>query len=230
MTTLEKLEINQKALYSTDYFSGDYNQMLYIKKSIQDNCNDTRYFIIASSNINGNQVQQGYIYFYLDPKTKTSSFIGTYVEPEFRNLNIASLLIANWIDLCLNNDYQYLITNKKQRKPFLLYLLKLYGFDVRDQNLYDTRLDVISVCRSKDLNNMDKLLLFRDPRHEKVFTGMHTFKHDNYRIIHNLDESIYLDQVILPLQSAKRNQVYYEMLNTDLTKTKTKTILHQHRK
>ena len=129
MGKLENLETGDKFLYSDKYFSGDYNQELYIKRSEDDGSNKPKYFINAYSNINGEIVRQGYIYFYLDEKTKTSSFIGVKVEDAYRDLNIGSFLIASWINLCLNNGYDFLGVNQKQRKPFLLYLLKTYGFE-----------------------------------------------------------------------------------------------------
>ena len=75
--------------------------------------------------------------FYLDKENKTSEFIGIGVAPEYRDLNIGSFLIASWIDLCLNNGYDFLGANKKQRKPFLLYLLKTYGFEIFDKSIND---------------------------------------------------------------------------------------------
>lgn len=230
MGKLENLEPGNRTLYSDGYFSGDYSQELYLKKAVDDGSNRPKFYISIFSKINGNLVQQGYLYFYLDYETKTSNFIGIKVHPEYRNLNIGSFLIASWIDLCLNNGYDFLGVNEKQRKPFLLYLLKTYGFEILDKSLYDTRPDVISICRSTDLSDKRKFLLFKDPQHEKVFMGTNIYKTDNYEITHNQNGIIILDNIILPLQSMKRNKVKYELLNQELAEIKAETVISRHKK
>lgn len=107
MGKLENLEEGRKILYSEGFFSGEYNQDIYLKKAIDDGSNRPKYYISVHSIINGQLIQQGYVYFYLDHETKTSYFIGVKVDPEFRNLNIGSFLVAVWIDLCLNNGYDF---------------------------------------------------------------------------------------------------------------------------
>lgn len=230
MGIIENLEIGNKILYSTGYFSGDYNQELYLKRTVDDGSNRPKFYISVVSNINGNLVQQGYLYFYLDFEAKASYFIGVKVAPEFRNLNIGSLLVASWIDLCLNNGYDFLGTNQKQRKPFLLYLLKTYGFDILDKTLYDIRPDVISICRAIDSNDKRKILLFKDPKHEKDFMGTNVYKTDNYDIVHSQDGIILLDDVIVPLQDMKKNPVQYELLDQELAETKSESIISSHKR
>ena len=230
MSYIQQLNEGDKSLYSDRFFSGDYNQSLYIVKANDDGSKKDKYYIWATTTIGNQEVKQGHIYFYLDHSTKTSTFIGVKVAEKFRNLNIGSLLVSSWIDICLNNGYDFLGTHEKQRKPFLLYLLKTYGFDILDQSLYDTRKDVISICRSTDEKNNSKQLLFKDPRHEKVFKGTNIFKTDNYEIIHDLNSSIYLDDVIMPLQSLKRESIPYWLINQEKAKVKTKSILERHRK
>ena len=51
-------------------------------------------------------------------------------EEQFRNCNMGSLLISAWLDFCLNNGIEYIGVNNRQRKPFILYMLKTYAFDV----------------------------------------------------------------------------------------------------
>lgn len=232
MSKLENLEIGNKELYSTGYFSGEYNQDLYLKRAVDDGSNHPKFYIGAFTNINGELVRQGYLYFYLDYEDgiKISTFIGMSVEEQFRNLNIGSFLIASWIDLCLNNGYDFLLAHKKQRKPFLLYLLKTYGFEVFDKSLYSARSDVISICRSSDLNDRRKLLLFKDSKHEDVFAKTNVYKHDNYKIIHSTNGVILLDKVILPLQDAKRSPVEYELLDEELAENKAHTIIYRHKR
>lgn len=230
MGKIEDLEIGDRNLYQDGYFSGDYNQGLYLKRSIDDGSNRPKYFLSVFTKINGELRQQGHIYFYLDHETKSSYFIGINVAEEYRNLNIGSFLVASWIDLCLNNGYDFLGVHDKQRKPFLLYLLKTYGFEILDKSLYDTRPDVISICRSSDLEKKDKLLLFRDMKNEQDFLKTNVFKMDNYKIIHSLEGSIHLDDVILPLQNRTRHPVGYELLYRDLAELKAELVMSRHKR
>lgn len=230
MSKLENLETGKRTLYSSGYFSGDYNQELYLKRAVDDGSNKPKFYISVFSNINDNLVQQGYLYFYLDFETKRSHFIGVKVEEEYRDLNIGSFLVASWIDFCLNNGFDFLGVNEKQRKPFLLYLLKTYGFEILDKSLYEVRPDVISICRSLDKNDKRKFLLFRDFKHEKNFIGTNIYKSDNYEIIHSDAGIMHLDDIILPLQDRKRNQVKYELLDLDLAESKTNTIISRHKR
>ncbi len=230
MGNIENLEIGNRLLYSDGYFSGNYNQNLYIKRSNDDGSNRPKYFLSAFTNINGELRQQGFLYFYLDHDTKSSYFIGLKVEKPYRDLNIGSFLVASWIELCLNNGYDFLGVHEKQRKPFLLYLLKTYGFEILDKSLYDTRPDVISICRDKDLEKKDKLLLFRDSKHEQVFMRTNIYKMDNYKIIHSPEGIIHLDNVILPLQGRKKSQVQYELLNQELAELKADSVISRHRR
>lgn len=65
---------------------------------------------------------------------------------------------------------------------------------------------VISVCQSESLSDK-KLHLFKSPKHEKNFVGTNVFKSDNYKVIHDQNGIIVLDNVILPLQSRKRESI-----------------------
>lgn len=231
MAKFENFHSGDKILYMDNCFSGNYNQQLYIKKSVDDGSNRPKFYISAVSNINGTLVQQGYIYFYLDFEKKESYFIGVKVEPEFRNLNIASLLVASWIELCLNNGYDFLGVHHKQKKPFLLYLLKTYGFEVSDLSLYETRNDIISLCQSIDSYSNRKFLLFKDAKHEKTFVGTNIFKTDNYEIIHKLTPNmVVLDNVILPLQNMSLNPVEYSLQDKEIADIKTSYTLKKHRR
>ncbi len=230
MAKLEQLNEGESTLYKDGFFSGDFNQDLYLKKSKMDVSNRPKYVLRVYSKINGELVLQGYLYFFLDYKTKASYFIGLKVMEEFRNLNIGSFLVASWIDLCINNGYNFLGVNEKQRKPFLLYLLKTYGFEIFDKSLYQTRPDVISICRNIDFIDKSKMLLFKNEKHEKVFMGTNIYKSDNYKIIHDTKGVIILDNVILPLQSRKKVQVDYTLIDEALAKTKTESVISNHKR
>ena len=229
MSVLDDLGFGERKFYSGGYFSGEFNQDLYIKRSNDDGSGRPKFYMGVYSLINGEFVQQGYLYFYLDKFSKTSDFIGIKVMEEYRNLNIGSFLVASWINLCLNNGYDFLGTNEKQRKPFLLYLLKTYGFEVVDKSMYLTRRDVISVCRGLGIDQR-KLLLFRDSKHEKDFLGSNAFNDDNYVIIHNLKGVAVLDDVIMPLQGRKKDLVKYNMLDMLAGEEKTKRVLLNHKR
>lgn len=230
MGVIENLEAGERKLYSTGYFSGDYNQDLYLKKTAKDASNKEKFYINVFSKIDEKLVDQGYLYFYLNFTEKTSQFIGIKVKEQFRNLNIGSFLVASWIDLCFNNGYDFLGVNAKQRKPFLLYLLKTYGFEILDKSLYESRPDVISICRSTDIIDKNKYLLFKESRHEDIFTKTNVFKSDSYKIIHTKEGMIHLDDVTLPLQSRKRTQVDYELRDRLLAETKIEEVISRHKR
>lgn len=230
MGVLENMNCGDNILYSSGYFSGDYSQDLYIKRSHDDGSNRPKYYLNIVTTIDGELVQQGYLYFYLDFEHKMSDFIGVKVNEKYRDLNIGSFLVANWIDLCLNNGYDFLGANKKQRKPFLLYLLKTYGFEIFDVSLYDSRDDVITICRSVDYKDKRKILLFKDPKHEKVFVGTNCYKDDNYEIVHDKKGIITLDNVILPLQNMSKDEIKYELMNLALAEEKTMKVIKKHKK
>ena len=231
MTKINNLEIGNLSLYSTGYFSGNYNQDLYLKRvKNDDGCDKSKYYISVFSNICGDLTLQGYLYFYLDEDNKMSQFIGVKVKEKYRNLNIGSFLVASWIDLCMNNGYDFLGVNPNQRKPFLLYLLKTYGFEIFDKSLYETRNDVITICRSCNMEDKRKFLSFKDSKHKESFIKTNIFKSDNYEIVKPSDEIICLDQVILPLQSRKRDSVDYELRDVHKSLIKTSSVIQRHKR
>lgn len=230
MIAFENLESGKRNIYSNDYFSGDYNQTIYLKKSIDDGSNKPKFYLSAFTNINGNQRLQGYLYFYLDYETKQSYFIGLKINPEYRNINMASLLISLWIDLCLNNGYDFLSTNKKQRKPFLLYLLKTYGFEILNRGLYLTSEDVIHICKSKDETDINKYLLFKNKQHEKAFTKTNSYNDDNYIIIPNENDIIIIDDIIMPIQNRSKNNVNYIFQDEEKGEKKVIKTLSKHKR
>lgn len=230
MGKLENLETDKREIFASGFISGDYNQDLYLKKSIDDGSKKTKLFLSVYTRINRELVPQGYIYFYLDSEHKSSDFIGIKVNEPYRNLNIASFLTASWIDLCMNNGYEFLGTNERQRKPFLLYLLKTYGFEIFDKSLYDTRSDVITIARSENLLDKRKFLLFRDSKHERNFMSTNVYKSDNYEIAHEKNGIILLDDVILPLQNSKKNKVKYELLDEIKAELKVNEVIERHKR
>lgn len=228
MKYFERLDEGIKSIYSQDYYSGDYNHEIYLMKANDDGSHRPKYYLRAVTNINGVEIIQGYLYFYIDYGTKTSEFIGIKVHENFRDLNISSLLVSLWIDLCLNNGIDFLGSNKRQRKPFLIYLLKTYGFDILDKSLYEKSKDVISICRRGE--DTSKLLLFRDSKHERNFKQTNIFVTDNYEIITSLDGVSHLDDIIMPLQDFRRKKISYDLIDYDKANVKVKRVLRNHRK
>ena len=230
MGLLDNLEVGDSLLYSSNYFSGNYNQELHIKRAINNDNENSKYYINVYSKINGEMVRQGYIYFYLDHENKVSEFIGVGVNEEYRNLNIGSFLVASWIDLCFNNGYDFLGANKKQRKPFLLYLLKTYGFEIFDKSMYEYRDDVITICKRYEEDDKRKILLFKDLKHEKSFMSTNVYKTDNYEIVHDKKGIITLDDIIMPLQNMSKEQIQYWLLNYELAIDKTLKVMSRHKR
>lgn len=230
MEMLKKLEVGEAILYSDCCFSGEYNQQLFIKKALSNENENDKYYINVYSTIDGRVVRQGYIYFYLDHRMKSSDFIGINISKEYRGLNIASLLISAWIDLCFNNGYDFMGVNKKQRKPFLLYLLKTYGFEILDKSLYISRDDVITICRSKDIEDRSKILFFKDMKHENSFKGTNVYRADNYQIVHDKRSVLTLDDVIMPLQNMNKDSVDYYLFGLEKANEKVLKTMNAHRR
>lgn len=135
MSVLDNIEYDKNYIYDDSFCYKGLKQRICLQKSHMKQKNVNQYFLKAYVIDNSNLICQGYIYFYLNPLIKTSDFIGVYIKPEYRNEGLASLLVSAWIQFCLNNNYNFLGTIKTQRKPFLLYLLKTYGFEILDTNI-----------------------------------------------------------------------------------------------
>ena len=226
-----QLDFGQSLVYGNNFFSGDYNQTLLLRRSKEGSADRPQFYLCVVSCINGKRVQQGYIYFFLDYQTKTSDFIGIKVNPEFRNLNIASFLIASWIDLCMNNGYEALGCIQKQRKPFPLYILKKYNFEISNLSLYDTRPDIVSICKSNNEFDRTKFLLFKSPEHEKLFINSNVSHSDNYSIIHGLDEDkMVLDRVLLPIGGRSPLDGIYKLSEDNISDAEqlSQTTIHRH--
>lgn len=230
MSFLKLMKEGESILYSDGVFSGDYNQVLYLKRANDDGSGKPKYYINIFTVINGEPVKQGYLYFYADHDEKTCKFIGINVSDEYRNLNIGSFLVATWIDLCLNSGYDFLGVNPKQRKPFLLYLLKTYGFEIFDTTKYMTSDDVISICKSLSEDDKRKLLLFKDKKNEETFLKTNICKHDNYGIVHSKENLSILDEVIIPFQNRSRNNVEYELSDMEKSSKKCSKVISRHKK
>lgn len=198
---------------------GDIEQRIYLEKTFFKANQKDQYFLKLYSCLpTGTLICQGYIYFYLDFITKESKYIGMFIKPENRGLGLASLLIASWIELCAENNFYNFTTNLRQRKPFLIYLLKKFSFEIEDKAKYKTSLSTIHICR--DPKSPDKCLLFESPTYQASFAQGSIMKNDNYRILDSLTPDItVLDDVLLSTQyNLTDEQEAYNRVRTILKK------------
>lgn len=222
MNLIDNLPYDRNVLYNDLEEYNGLKQGIYFQKShMRGNDRDQYFLKLFSLDENRAQICQAYIYFYLNSNTKTSDFIGVYVKPEYRNLGVASLLVSTWIQFCFNNGYNFLGTNKMQRKPFLVYLLKTYGFEILDNIIYQTTSNVIHICKLK--NDNTKYLMFKNPKQKESFMRGKIAKEDNYKAIDQLGRNMnYLDSVILSRE--------YNLLDEHKANEKSILVLNKHKK
>ena len=230
MAAIESLNQEDKKIYYNNFFSGDYNQDMYLKKSEDDGSHKDKFYLELYTTINGVKVMQGYLYFYLDLESRSCHFIGMKVLDEYKNLNMGSLLISAWINFCLCNGCEHIAVHPKQRKPFILYLLKTYSFDVKDLSQYKTRSDVITICRSVDLDDTTRYLMFRDERHQRNFLQTNICRSDDYKIAVDPIGLYPLGEVIFPLQDITRNPVEYILQDKSYARYKSNQVLLRHKR
>lgn len=197
MQIIKNLTYKEKILLSDDLQFQTYRQGLFLSKhTCQDDINDRYYLYVKLLEDDNNLVNQGYLYFYIDFDELQSDLIGVGIEPKYRNCGLASLLISSWVQLCLEQGINNLQTIPKQRKPFLLYLLKKYTFELQNTKNYETSPKTVYICKGNNIN--DKLIMFKDEREKKLFRNSNIMKTDNYRIIEALTDEIQIvDKVVL---------------------------------
>lgn len=188
-----------KKHYLIDTFVGiDGNiQNLYLVKTLNYATNQESYYLKIYSKLqNGVEYLKGYLYFFVIHKENKSKYVGTFIEPNSRNSGLSSLLTATWIKLCLDNKLEILITNRKQEKPFLLYLLKKYYFEIENPDLYSKHENTIYICKNTIDNK--KLLYFNNEIVKNTFLRSKSYLKDNYVVIDSLAPNIsVLDKVML---------------------------------
>lgn len=197
MINLNKLEYNKIEEIEDQFTCDDYLQSTFIKKTYSTGDNRDHYFIyIGKINPDGSYVKQGYLYFYYNHQDKRSEFIGLYIAPQFRNKGLASLLVSSWIRICLDNEVEEIRTIQKQQKPFLIYLLKTYYFELKNRKLYETYSSNIHICKKEE--EKTKYLYFENKMQEALFQKGRIYRDDNYFILKDLTEEVTkLDTVIL---------------------------------
>lgn len=193
---LDRIEYGQKGIKIEDIpISNSCHYTVNLEKSYFEKKDIDQYFIKIYRNDWSkihNHENMGYIYFYLDSTSRKSSYIGTYVKPEYRSIGLASLLTAYWIKTCLDEGYDFLTTNKNQRKPYLLYILKKYFFEIDDTKKYQLSKHTIHICRD---NEDKKVLLFKNKVMARNFQRGKIYSGDDYRImlLEDLDSGIILN-------------------------------------
>ena len=197
MKNLKHIPYCKPILITNKYFFENVNQKIFLEKTLNKSDNKDQYFLKLYLQFpNGSLLCQGYIYFHINFENKESDFIGIYIKPEYRNKGLASLLLSNWMQLSFENDIYRFSTNKKQRKPFLLYLLKTYSFEIEDITKYDWSKWTIDIC--KDSENNTKYLMFKNQLHKDQFLQSPINIHDNYCVLDELKGSITkIDSVLL---------------------------------
>ncbi len=180
-----------------------------------------RYHLRANMRGNDNRIQnQGYLYFYINPEQRQSKFIGVGVSEQYRNRGIASLLISSWIMLSLDEGFSKMSTIAKQRKPFPLYILKKYDFELNDSNKYQTSPKVVHICKKE--NDDKKYIMFQNKQEEIRFRNSNIMKTDNYMIVDSQENSSIIDQVVLdtPYYLQNNERAYQKSLQLYHSKIK----------
>lgn len=177
-------------------------QEIFITKCLCNTDKNDSYYLRINS---GENRVQGYLYFYLNQEKRQSKFIGVSTLEESRNCGIASLLIASWIQLCLEEGFTNLETIPKQKKPFPLYILKKYFFDHRNISDYQASTKTVYICRREEGNQ--KCISFLSKQEENRFRNSNIMKMDNYQIVDREDTSLQiLDSVVLYTPYFLQNQ------------------------
>ena len=203
---LSQIEYDKRYLFDMFYNHDGYIEKLFLMKSF-NNGKDHYYFRLFLYLPNGKEILLGYLYFFIDENKKESKFIGCCVKNEYRNQGIASLLISSWLLFCLDNNIIDLNTNRKQSKPFLLYLLKNFSFEINNPASYNTSLNTIYICQKYE--SLAKILLFKGEKQREMFEKSTSFKKDNYEIIDNLTADITVkDEVMLDKIYSLNDQDY----------------------
>lgn len=197
MINLKKINYNKIEVLESRLENPNYLQKIIIKKVYSAWDNKDHYFIyLEKINPDGNYEKQGYLYFYYNEQDKRSEFIGLYINPKYRNQGFASLLISCWIRICIDNELSIIRTIQKQQKPFLIYLLKLYYFELQNKELYKIHSSLIDICKKE--NDKTKYLYFHNSIQAQQFSKGKIYQEDNYQILDDLPEDLkILDSVIL---------------------------------
>jgi len=214
MKALENIPYNKRFLIDERFLPEGFVGRVYLEKSYLNTNDSDQYFLkLFKLSEYGSMDCLGFLYFYLDFNLLESKFIGILIKPEYRNKGLAYLLVANWIKLCMDNNIINLQTNKKQRKPALLYLLKNYSFEIDNPELYKQSNFTIDICEG--LHDHMKYLHFKSEAQKDKFVNSPIMKEGNYCILDSLNENYQvLDNVLLssPYYLQDENKAYTRTL------------------
>ena len=104
MSLLTEIPYKQRCLFKNQFRFQNQEQTIFLSRHYCSSDIYDRYYLKIGFFEQESFIVQGYIYFYLDIKIMQSKFIGLYVDDKYRNCGIASLLISNWIQLCLDEE------------------------------------------------------------------------------------------------------------------------------
>lgn len=215
MNRFENLPCKNPTIFKDNLEFQNCPQHITLSKYICNADINDRYYLRANVVKENQLISLGYLYFYIQPALSQSEFIGVGINEAYRNYGIASLLIASWINLCLDEDINHLKTTAKQRKPFPLFLLKKYHFDVQNPQVYQTSSRVVHICKKE--NSSQKYLLFKDKHEELRFQRSNIMTSDNYHILDTSDTPFtIIDTVALstPYFLEDQEKAYQKALKT----------------
>ncbi len=218
MNIFESLDTqHEKSIYTfMDSHANTYHMKM--SKSFFQPHQQEQYFLKLYTSCQNKILCVGYIYFYVNLDQKESAFIGEYVKPEYRFQGLGNLLLSSWVRLCLDEELQILTTYKKQRKPFLLYLLKTFDFEIPDHTLYEKSFDTIWICKNM-LDVKQKCLFFKSALQSIHFQNSKIRYADNYVILNSNYADKSLDE-LKQLQEEKPHIPNIEILNQVLLSRK----------
>lgn len=176
-----------------------------------------QYFVKIGKVRKNNIAKAGYMYFCMDRTNKEAYYIGSYINPKYRQQGLSTLLTSYWIKLCLDNGITNLATIARQRKPFILYVLKKFSFDVRNILMYQMGNNV-DICLQP--NDNKKYLHFENKAMEIDFKESSIAQNDNFLYLPEKGINTIVEETILleePLFIRDQNLAY----NTAEEKIKT---------
>ncbi len=202
---MQIIQYNKPKLLS-EYEISNQIFKLYIEKTLDSVTGLDHYFFKIYTRNNNKTECAAYLYCYLNQDT--ADYVGTYVKQGYRGQGLSSILMAHWITFCLEHGITNLKTNKSQRKPFLLYILKKYSFEIENPTLYDTSINTISILLPETIS--EKWLHFRNKNEQSTFEKGRIAREDNYIIIPDLTGKFILDQILLSniYQIQDENEAY----------------------
>lgn len=179
--------MNAYLLYSS-YGGGNDNNILP---------NNREYLRIVSFDNSGKLIQYGYVYFTLYTDSdgiKRSNYIGAKVEPEFRGMGFADLLMSVYLYFSYDSGYKVIDSVTKQRKLDILSLMNRYGFEVANSSLYqggervviNKNKMVVDVMKSKKFSGV--YYRFKTSKQENLYRNNNIKISDDYNYLDPLDE------------------------------------------